>query len=160
MLLAAGMEAQGIMTIISSISAGGTITVTSAGTLTVAGVSIATAGVAVGAATTAAGTAAMALASGNFSDDYGRMTSIGKSSGGSNGNSFKSIGSNNRANEIAKQFGYEGNSSMGPAEQLKADFVGDTNVSKFKMMQNTSTKEIVLENINNGAHVYTGLILR
>jgi hypothetical protein len=45
---------------------------------------------------------------------------------------------------------------MRPAEVLKSEYVGKNNVSHFEIMQNTTTKEIVLQS-KNGVLVPTGL---
>jgi len=72
--------------------------------------------------------------------------------GGNNSNHLKKVKSNTRANEIAQEFDYEG------AEDLKETFVGKGNVSKFNMMIDSETKEVILESISDSSiHVPTGL---
>lgn len=65
--------------------------------------------------------------------------------------SLDTIGSNQRADRIAKALGYSS------AEQLKEDYVGQ--VSKWDMKYDVRTKEIVLENHNTGEIEPTGLYI-
>lgn len=74
--------------------------------------------------------------------------------GSGSSSSLKKIRSNARANEIARQLGYDG------AEDLKEAFVGRSSISKFNMMYDTKTGEIVLVSIEDSSiQVQTGLFI-
>ncbi len=64
---------------------------------------------------------------------------------------LKKISNNKEANKIAKKLGYKG------AEALKAEFVSQG--SKFNMMKNTKTGEIILQAIEGSAQVATKLFV-
>ena len=67
---------------------------------------------------------------------------------------IKIVGGNEMANSITQQLGYNG------AEALKADFVGKSG-SRFNMMYDTKTGEIILQNIKDSAiKIFTGLFRR
>jgi RHS repeat-associated protein len=58
---------------------------------------------------------------------------------------------NSDANKIAEEYGYK------KAEDFKQEYVGKQNVSKFNIKYNPKTGEIVLEAIQGGKQVSTGL---
>jgi hypothetical protein len=54
-------------------------------------------------------------------------------------------------NKIAEEYGY------GKTEDFKEDFVGKENISKYNIKYNPKTGEIVLEAIQGGKQIPTGL---
>ena len=74
----------------------------------------------------------------------------------SNGNkhSYKQISNNNRANNIAQEFGYK------DAEDFKDSIVGRGNGGRFNMAIDTSSQEVELIRIKGGTIVPTGYFLK
>ena len=71
-----------------------------------------------------------------------------------NGKDYQKARNNQTANKWAKKVGYSG------AEELKADFVGKSNVSKFNMFVDRNTNEIILIAIKTAIEIGTGLFLK
>ena len=93
---------------------------------------------------------------------FGRMKAFhilhgGTGNSGGSGN-LKSIGNNNRANQVAEQLGFGAEGGMRPAEVLKSQYVGRENVSHFDIMQKTATKEVILQS-KTGVLVLTNLFV-
>jgi RHS repeat-associated protein len=72
----------------------------------------------------------------------------------SGGHNYQSARSNSQANEWARRVGYEN------AESLKEAFVGKGDISRFNMLIDKDTREIILERITTKAKVLTGLFLK
>ena len=110
----------------------------------------------VGTITATYGGSILKVASKNLLDDVDRYLEYSgkKGGGGSSKYSLKTVGDNRRANEIARQLGYDG------AEDLKAAFVNKTNVSRYNMMYDTKTSEIILQGVKNSKELIpTGLFM-
>ena len=65
---------------------------------------------------------------------------------------LKKVGSNSRANEIAKEFGYDS------AEDFKEAIVGKK-AREFNIKYDPKTNEIILESIKGGIQVPTGYFM-
>lgn len=143
-LIGSGTTVAGITEIIGSIAAGGTITIGSGGTLAVGGVTIATEGVAAGTAMVSYGGNVMYMAGKNFSDDYEKLNKIKLAE--QKNPSLKKV-NNETANAIAQQNGFN------KAEDFKAIFVGEKNVSRFNIKIDKNTGEIFLESLKKGGPV-------
>jgi RHS repeat-associated protein len=149
----AGLAAigKGIAIGAASLIDGTGITIGSGGMAAIAGALVAEGGLTVSGAFITSGSLMLVDA---FSNGSG---SPGGTAGGTEdaGKSLKSVGDNKRANEIARQLGYEGDKA---AEALKADYVGNSG-SRFDIMRNTDTNEIILQSKDGRTLVPTGLFL-
>lgn len=63
------------------------------------------------------------------------------------------IGGNDKARKIAQALGFSS------AEELKAEYVDDSAVSRYDIKYDTYTKELVLVNKTTGAEEKTGLYM-
>jgi RHS repeat-associated protein len=140
----------GLKTIVSSILGGSAITVGSGGTLAIGGFIVAQ-GVIAGTVEVAYGGTVVVAASSNFNKDYSRFKEASKSKGTGDVQQLKKLKNNSDANKIAEEYGYR------KAEDFKEYFVGKANVSKYNIKYNPKTGEIVLEAIQGGKQVPTGL---
>jgi hypothetical protein len=70
---------------------------------------------------------------------------------------LKKFKTNERANEAAEKLGYDGED---PAESLKEDYVGEKARSKFNMKYDPKTGEVILESMQGGIQVPTGLFIK
>ena len=87
-------------------------------------------------------------------ENQGDNDSSDNSNGDNDNNhqNLKKIKNNNEANKVARDNGYRN------AEELKGDYVPRSEISKFNMMRNTKTGEIILESISDSSiHISTGL---
>jgi RHS repeat-associated protein len=157
-LLSAGMIQEGLSVMAAGIAAGVGITVGSGGTLVIGGLAIGAAGVIIGGVMIVASSGIAVAAFEGLFDDFGKLTDeLEKASGGNGGSenndnlSLKKIKNNNRANEVAKDNGFDG------AEDLKRAYVKKGNESKFDMYRNTKTGEIWLKAKQGKALIPTGL---
>ena len=111
---------------------------------------LAGAGISASAATTAASaTAAAGLATTGIS-----ILQATNDKGYSEPHNYQKARNNKEANKWAEQVGEKS------AESLKESFVGKKNISKFNMLKNKDTGEIVLEAIKTKVKIFTELFLR
>ena len=146
------ISTKGVIDILSSIVAGGTVSVSSAGVLTAGGVSIAVSGVAVGVAEITYGQIVYSVSSGNYKDNIDKLQTE-KTAIKDSKKDLKSLDDKYlKKNDIDPHEFKD--------EILKRSNVKDKNVAHYNIMRNSKTKELYLVPNGNMKAIATGVCLK
>ena len=146
------ISTKGVIDILSSIVAGGAVSVSSSGVLTAGGVSIAVSGVAVGVAEITYGQIVYSVSSGNYKDNIDKLQTE-KTAIKDSKKDLKSLDDKYlKKNDIDPHEFKD--------EILKRSNVKDKNVAHYNIMRNSKTKELYLVPNGNMKAIATGVCLK